>query len=82
MQAAVFGQELIGLIEPAQDERVAQMYAETVPWRRYRWLPTDALIARGVAVCEIVSPTKVRSHKLTPFACLRRTRIDDPPEQP
>ncbi len=84
MQTAEFAQELIGLLELAQDERVALMCAEAVPWRCHRSLIADALIAHGVAACEIVSPTNVRAHRLTPFArvCTRasRTWIDYPPE--
>lgn len=86
MQTAEFGQELIGLIELAQDERVALMCAEAVPWRCHRSLIADALIVHGVGACEIVSPTKLRSHKLTKFARTftraSRTWIDYPPEQP
>lgn len=86
MQTEQFGQELIGLIELAKDERIALMCAEALPWRCHRSLIADALIVHGVAVCEIVSPTKLRSHRLTPFACaLTRasgTWIEYPPEQP
>lgn len=85
MQTEEFDQELIGLIELAQDERVALMCAEAVPWRCHRSLIADALIVRGVTACEIVSPTKLRSHKLTPFArAFTRasgTWINYPPEQ-
>lgn len=86
MQTAEFGQELIGLIELAQDECVALMCAEAVPWRCHRSLIADALIVHGVAACEIVSPTQLRTHKLTPFAHkfarAGGTWIDYPPEQP
>jgi uncharacterized protein (DUF488 family) len=86
MQTAEFGQELVGLIELARQERVALMCAEAVPWRCHRSLIADALIAHGVAACEIVSPTKVRSHKLSPFARVvtraSGTWIEYPPEQP
>ena len=85
MLTAEFGQELIGLIELAQDERVALMCAEAVPWRCHRSLIADALIAHGVSACEIVSPTKLRAHKLTPLARVSTRAsgpwIDYPPEQ-
>ena len=82
MQTPDFAQELIGLIELAQDERVALMCAEAVAWRCHRSLIADALIANGVAACEIVSPTKLRAHKLTAFARVRGRWIDYPPQQP
>lgn len=86
MQTAEFAQELIGLIELAQDERVALMCAEAVPWRCHRSLIADALIAHGVTACEIVSSVKLRPHKLTPFARVvtraSGTWIDYPLEQP
>ncbi|MEP7282934.1 MAG: uracil-DNA glycosylase family protein [Rubrivivax sp.] len=66
--------------------RVALMCAEAVPWRCHRSLIADALIAHGVSACEIVSPTKLRAHKLTPFARVltraNSTWIDYPPEPP
>jgi uncharacterized protein (DUF488 family) len=62
------------------------MCAEAVPWRCHRSLIADALVAYGVAACEIVSPAKLRPHKLTPFARMVTraggTWIDYPPEQP
>lgn len=86
MQSAEFAQELIGLIELAQTERVALMCAEAVPWRCHRSLIADALIAHGVSACEIVSPLKLRAHQLTPFARVSTRAggawIDYPPAQP
>ncbi|HMN75704.1 MAG TPA: DUF488 domain-containing protein [Burkholderiaceae bacterium] len=79
MQGAVFEQELIGLIELARCERVALMCAEAVPWRCHRSLIADALLVHGVPACEIVGPARLQPHKLTPFARVRGTRIDYPP---
>ncbi len=78
MQSAEFEQELIGLIELAQRERIALMCAEAVPWRCHRSLIADALVAHGVAACEIAGPARLQPHKLTPFARVRGTRIDYP----
>ncbi len=82
MQGAEFAQELTGLIELAQRERVALMCAEAVPWRCHRSLIADALQVHGVATCEIVSPARLQTHKLTPFARVRGERIDYPPDYP
>lgn len=82
MQTAEFVQELIDLMELAQHERVALMCAEAVPWRCHRSLIADALIARAVTACEIVSPTRLRVHTLTSFARLRGTQIDYPAQPP
>lgn len=80
MQSAEFEQELIGLIELARGERIALMCAEAVPWRCHRSLIADALEAHGVAACEIVSASRLQAHKLTPFARVRDTRVDYPPQ--
>lgn len=68
MQTADFAANLASLIELARGDRVALMCAEAVPWRCHRSLIADALVVHGVATCEIVSPMRLQSHKLTPFA--------------
>ena len=82
MQTPEFAQELIGLTTLAQDERVALMCAEAVPWRCHRSLIADALMAHGIASCEIVNPKRLQAHKLTPFARVRGERVDYPGEPP
>lgn len=78
MQTADFAADLVGLIELALGDRVALMCAEAVPWRCHRSLIADALVVHGVSTCEIVSPTRLQPHKLTPFACVRGTQITYP----
>jgi uncharacterized protein (DUF488 family) len=56
----------------AQNARVAIMCAEALPWRCHRSLIADALVARGMPVEHIMSPTSAKPHTLTSFA-----RIDD-----
>jgi hypothetical protein len=68
MQTAEFQADLANLIELARGDRIALMCAEAVPWRCHRSLIADALVAHGIATCEIVSPTRLQPHKLTPFA--------------
>lgn len=79
MQTADFAENLVRLIELARGDRVALMCAEAVPWRCHRSLIADALVVHGVSTCEILSPTRLQPHKLTPFACVRGTEITYPP---
>lgn len=69
MQTVEFATNLDRVIDLAKSERrVALMCAEAVPWRCHRSLIADALVARGIAVEEIVSEARRQEHKLTPFA--------------
>lgn len=78
MQTPDFEESLAEAIELARAERIALMCAESVPWRCHRSLIADALIARGVEVLEISSPTSVRPHNLTPFARVDGTKVSYP----
>jgi uncharacterized protein (DUF488 family) len=51
------------------------MCAEALPWKCHRSLIADALLARGWAVRDILSPAEAREHRLPPFARLERTRV-------
>jgi uncharacterized protein (DUF488 family) len=82
MQTADFTQELARLIELSQQDRIALMCAEAVPWRCHRSLIADALVVQGVATCEIVSPARLQPHTLTPFARVRGRTITYPPAEP
>ncbi len=68
MQTQEFEKALKSLVAMAEEQRVAIMCAEAVPWRCHRSLIADALLVRGVRVEEISSPTRTQPHKLTPFA--------------
>lgn len=81
MGSAEFAQalaEMIGLAE--RDERLALMCAEGAPFRCHRSLIADALLARGHAVAEIASPTRIVLHKLTPFARVAHGQVTYPGE--
>ena len=82
MQTAEFAANLAGLIELARGDRVALMCAEALPWRCHRSLIADSLTVHGVASCEIVSPTRLQPHRLTPFACVRNLQITYPSASP
>jgi uncharacterized protein (DUF488 family) len=78
MQTPEFAAALDDLITLAREEPTAIMCAEAVPWRCHRSLVGDALLARGIPVEDIISPTSVHPHKLTPFAKVDSTQITYP----
>jgi len=80
MQTTEFWEQLDALIRLAEQERVAVMCAEAVPWRCHRSLIADALLVRGIEVQEITSATGTRIHLLTPFAQVSEGRITYPAE--
>ena len=63
-----FEQSLEELIQLANQDRIALMCAEAVPWRCHRSLIADALFVRGIRTEDIMSPTRRQIHTLTPFA--------------
>jgi uncharacterized protein (DUF488 family) len=75
MQTPAFEMSLAECIELATVERVVLMCAESVPWRCHRSLIADALVVRGIEVCEITSRTNARAHVLTPWAHVEGTHI-------
>ena len=80
MQTPEFEQSLDELIQLANQERIALMCAEAVPWRCHRSLIADALLVRGIRTEDIMSPTRRQVHTLTPFAKVRGTTITYPAE--
>jgi uncharacterized protein (DUF488 family) len=57
---------------------LAIMCAEAVPWRCHRWLVSDALLARGVCVRDIIGPGTTRPHELTRFAQVQGEQVRYP----
>ena len=82
MQTPEFAENLTGLIEQAEHERIALMCAEAVPWRCHRSLIADALVVHGIRAEEIISVTRLQAHTLTPFASVDGMVITYPPEAP
>jgi uncharacterized protein (DUF488 family) len=82
MQTPEFTANVDRLIESAIAERIALMCAEAVPWRCHRSLIADALLVRGICAEEIISTTRLQTHKLTPFARVEGTVITYPPQSP
>ena len=77
MQTPAFRHALEDLMRLAGRETVAIMCAEAVPWRCHRSLVADALVARGVEVCQIVNG-KASPHRVTPFARVRDGEVTYP----
>lgn len=78
MQTPQFDQNLRELIEIAAKRPTVIMCAEAVPWRCHRSLIGDALLARGIAVEDIMSATNRTPHKYTPFARVEGTTVTYP----
>jgi uncharacterized protein (DUF488 family) len=71
MATEEFAAGLAELTALAEVRRPAIMCSEAVPWRCHRRLITDALLAQGVEVLDILSPTSVRPAVPNPQARLR-----------
>ena len=80
MQTPEFDKNLEELIQLANQDGIALMCAEAVPWRCHRSLIADALLVRGIGTEHIMSRSRRQVHTLTPFAKVRRTTITYPSE--
>ena len=81
MQTPEFDEGLQKFIGMTRRGRVAIMCAEAVPWRCHRSLIADALVARHVRVEHILSETALQTHVITPWACVKRTRVTYPAQR-
>jgi uncharacterized protein (DUF488 family) len=81
MQTPEFEEHLEELIQLAEENRIAIMCAEAVPWRCHRSLIADALTVRGIPTEDIMSLTRRQVHALTPFAEVCGTRVTYPAEE-
>jgi uncharacterized protein (DUF488 family) len=83
MQTKEFDEFVDQLIKFIAEERknggkVAFMCAEALPWRCHRSLVADALTVRGLHVAHIISQNSSSCHRITPFAKIRRNKINYP----
>jgi uncharacterized protein (DUF488 family) len=78
MQTPEFRDDLGRLATLAAGRDTAVMCAETLPWRCHRSLIADALVARGIAVLHLLSPSKASVHALPDFAVVRGARVTYP----
>lgn len=83
MGTAAFARALDEVIEQARGgERLAMMCAEGAPFRCHRSLIADAVVARGLSIAELTSPTQALAHKLTPFARVEDGQVTYPANGP
>jgi uncharacterized protein (DUF488 family) len=79
MQTEAFAAEIDWLVGLPELDRVVVMCAEAVPWRCHRSLIGDAVLARGVAVEDILVDKDGRSsrrpHGMTEFARVEGERV-------
>ncbi len=68
MGSPEFVKSLEELIALADDDLIAIMCAEAVPWRCHRSLIADALFVRGLSVAEITGNGSSKPHVLTAWA--------------
>jgi uncharacterized protein (DUF488 family) len=66
-----FQTALARLMTDGAERRTVIMCAEAVPWRCHRRLITDALLARGVPVVDIMAPGQARPAVLSEHAVVR-----------
>src|SRR5690606_33983143 len=78
MQSDDFRRGIHALLALAEHHTVAIMCAEAVPWRCHRSLVGDALLARGIRVADIMTPTNAREETLTSFAVVDGTTVTYP----
>ncbi|MBI4544718.1 MAG: DUF488 domain-containing protein [Gemmatimonadetes bacterium] len=64
MDSDLFRAALERVIRRAEQERLAILCAEAVPWRCHRQLIADALVARAVPVVHILGPGHTQPHSL------------------
>lgn len=80
MATEEFHEALADLTATAQDQRVAIMCSEALPWRCHRRLIADALVLEGWTVLDILGSGPPKEHALTPFARVAGGHLIYPPE--
>jgi uncharacterized protein (DUF488 family) len=78
MQTKEFAENLLKLVALIQENCLALMCAEAVPWRCHRSLLADALVARNIKVTHILTETASTNHELTPFAHVEGSKVTYP----
>ena len=78
MQTKEFNENLLKLVTLIQENCLAFMCAEAVPWRCHRSLIADALVARHIRVKNILTETTFTNHELPPFAHVDGAKVTYP----
>ena len=81
METPAFASALAELMEAAEKQPTTTMCAEAVPWRCHRSLISDALLARGWEVIDVMDVGKSSAHKMTKFARVEGTGVWYPGEE-
>jgi uncharacterized protein (DUF488 family) len=81
MQTEEFTAALERAMELAAMRPTCLMCAEALPWRCHRSLVSDALMARGSRVLEIIGAGEPKEHALTPFVRIEGVNVTYPAEQ-
>ncbi|MEO8053219.1 MAG: DUF488 domain-containing protein [Acidobacteriota bacterium] len=79
MQTPEFEAAVDELIQLANQDQIALMCAEAVPWRCHRSMIADALVVRGIQTEDIMGLNPPKLHTLTSFAKVKGTHITYPP---
>jgi hypothetical protein len=80
MQTPEFRKAVDELIQMADQDQIALMCAEAVPWRCHRSMIADALVVRGIQTADIMGLNPPKLHTLTSFAKVKGTHITYPPD--
>ncbi|WP_427005943.1 DUF488 family protein [Pseudarthrobacter sp. H2] len=75
MQTEEFAAAVDQLVQRGRNNDAVIMCAEAVPWRCHRSLIGDALLARNIAVLDIIAEKSVKPHTLTSFARVDKHRV-------
>ncbi len=78
MQTKEFTENLLKIIALAQENLLALMCAEALPWRCHRSLISDALVVRHIKVQHIISVTSLINHEVSEMAQVEGTKITYP----
>lgn len=78
MQSEEFTEAVKSLMKLSTEKPTVIMCAEAVPWRCHRSMVGDALVVRGIRVCDIMSKTSTKDHELTSFAAVEGTKLTYP----
>jgi uncharacterized protein (DUF488 family) len=81
METPAFAAGLDELIAAATERRTTTMCAEAVPWRCHRSLISDALLARGWDVIDVMGVGNSSAHKMTKFARVEGAEVWYPAEE-
>lgn len=72
MESAAFAAAIDRLLAQAEQQALAIMCAERLPWQCHRYLISDFLIMRGAAVTHLIGPGSAREHTLNPMVRIER----------